>query len=169
MVEKNIWTPDGHSAFLQISSVFWRPFQNQPLRSWKRCASASSFVFRMRDWEWKQMRKKLVWGSFWWRESADCWQIFSSHDYYIVAGEKLQDLLPNVLPIMPITKMFTITKDGVNITVNKIQLPLTLAYTFTDYRAKGQTMALGAFDCWYWLTTLRPYNSIQHLRCVIKG
>ena len=31
-------------------------------------------------------------------------------------------------------------KDGNKITVNRTQLPLTLAYAFTDYRAQGQTI-----------------------------
>ena len=30
------------------------------------------------------------------------------------------------------------TKDEINIIVNRTQLPLTLAYAFTDYRAQGE-------------------------------
>ena len=52
----------------------------------------------------------------------------------------LQGLSPNVLAITPITKTFTMTKDGCKITINRTQLPLTLAYAFTDYRGQGQTL-----------------------------
>ena len=42
--------------------------------------------------------------------------------------------------IVPVTKTFTVNKDGSKITVSRTQLPLTLAYAFTDYRAQGQTL-----------------------------
>ena len=44
------------------------------------------------------------------------------------------------IPIKPVKKNFTITKDGVKKTVNRVQLPLTLVYAFTDYRSQGQTL-----------------------------
>ena len=52
----------------------------------------------------------------------------------------LEGLPQNVIPIVPVTKTFTVNKDGSKITVSRTQLPLTLAYAFTDYRAQGQTL-----------------------------
>ena len=52
----------------------------------------------------------------------------------------LRGLEENVIPIKPVTKTFTITKNGIKTTVNRTQLPLTLAYAFTDYRSQGQTL-----------------------------
>ena len=45
-----------------------------------------------------------------------------------------------MIPIEPVTKNFSILKDGKKVSVNRTQLPLTLAYAFTDYRAQGQTL-----------------------------
>ena len=54
---------------------------------------------------------------------------------------QLQGLAQNVIPITPVTKTFTTTtKDGTKLTVNRTQLPLTLAYAFTGYRSQGQTI-----------------------------
>ena len=52
----------------------------------------------------------------------------------------LEGLSSNVIPIVPVKKTFTIDRKGVKTTVNRIQLPLTLGYTFTDYRSQGQTL-----------------------------
>ena len=52
----------------------------------------------------------------------------------------LEGLPPNVIPIEPVKKSFSINKNGVKMTVNRTQLPLTLAYAFTDYRSQGQTI-----------------------------
>ena len=52
----------------------------------------------------------------------------------------LEGLDENVIPIEPVMKSFSIVKDGRKITVNRTQLPLTLAYAFTDHRAQGQTL-----------------------------
>jgi ATP-dependent exoDNAse (exonuclease V) alpha subunit len=52
----------------------------------------------------------------------------------------LRGLPQNVIPIVPITKTFTIVEEGVKVSVNRCQLPLTLAYAFTDYRSQGQTL-----------------------------
>ena len=52
----------------------------------------------------------------------------------------LKGLPRHVIPIFPVKKSFTIDKGGQRITVNRVQLPLTLAYAFTDYRAQGQTL-----------------------------
>ena len=53
----------------------------------------------------------------------------------------LEGLSPNVIPVVPVKKSFTLTKDGIKMTVNRTQLPLTLAYAFTDYRSQGQTLS----------------------------
>ena len=52
----------------------------------------------------------------------------------------LENLPQNVIPIVPVKKTFTITKNGTKTTVTRYQLPLTLAYAFTDYRSQGQTL-----------------------------
>lgn len=52
----------------------------------------------------------------------------------------LDGLSPNVIPIVPVKKTFTITKNGTKVSVTRSQLPLTLAYAFTDYRSQGQTL-----------------------------
>ena len=52
----------------------------------------------------------------------------------------LENLPQNVIPIVPVKKTFTITKNGTKMTVTRYQLPLTLAYAFTDYRSQGQTL-----------------------------
>jgi ATP-dependent exoDNAse (exonuclease V) alpha subunit len=53
---------------------------------------------------------------------------------------QLPGLAENVIPISPVTKMFTIMKDRSQITVHRTQLPLKLAFAFTDYRAQGQSL-----------------------------
>ena len=45
-----------------------------------------------------------------------------------------------MIPIVLVKKSFTVNKGGQKITVNRTQLPLTLAYAFTDYRSQGQTL-----------------------------
>jgi ATP-dependent exoDNAse (exonuclease V) alpha subunit len=45
-----------------------------------------------------------------------------------------------IVGITPISKMFVRMKNGEKMTVNRSQLPLTLAYAFTDYRSQGQTL-----------------------------
>lgn len=52
----------------------------------------------------------------------------------------LQGLAENVIPISPVTKSLIVMKDGNRITVHRTQLPLTLAYAFTDYRSQGQSL-----------------------------
>ena len=52
----------------------------------------------------------------------------------------LKGLPRHVIPIVPVKKSFTINNGGQKITVNRSQLPLTLAYAFTDYRSQGQTL-----------------------------
>ena len=46
----------------------------------------------------------------------------------------------NTLCKEKLSDTFTVNKDGSKITVNRTQLPLTLAYAFTDYRSQGQTL-----------------------------
>ena len=45
-----------------------------------------------------------------------------------------------MIPIVTVKKNFTINKNGTKTTVTRYQLPLTLAYAFTDYRSQGQTL-----------------------------
>ena len=52
----------------------------------------------------------------------------------------LKGLSRNVIPIIPVKKTFMINKGSSKITINRTQLPLTLAYAFTDYRSQGQTL-----------------------------
>ena len=52
----------------------------------------------------------------------------------------LEGLSQNVIPVEPVKKTFMISKNGEKMTVNRSQLPLTLAYAFTDYRSQGQTL-----------------------------
>jgi hypothetical protein len=52
----------------------------------------------------------------------------------------LQGLEENVIPVIPVTKTFIISKDGIKKTVHRTQLPLSLAYAFTDYQSQGQTL-----------------------------
>ena len=53
----------------------------------------------------------------------------------------LQDPEKNVLPLVPLERTFMInTGNGRKKTVHQRQLPLTPAYSFTDYRSQGQTI-----------------------------
>jgi hypothetical protein len=52
----------------------------------------------------------------------------------------LEGLPQNVIPVEPVKKTFMMNKNGAKTTVNRVQLPLTLAYAFTDYRSQGQTL-----------------------------
>lgn len=52
----------------------------------------------------------------------------------------LDGLPQNVIPIVPVKKTFSINMNGTKHLVTRTQLPLTLAYTFTDYRSQGQTL-----------------------------
>jgi hypothetical protein len=52
----------------------------------------------------------------------------------------LEGLPPNVIPITPVSKTFSTMMNGTKITVKRTQLPLTLAYAFTDFRSQGQTI-----------------------------
>ncbi|KAF8516495.1 hypothetical protein JB92DRAFT_2252791 [Gautieria morchelliformis] len=55
------------------------------------------------------------------------------------AGQ-LPRLQAGVVPIVPMQKKFTITVGNKQRTVTRTQLPITAAYTFTDYRSQGQTI-----------------------------
>lgn len=52
----------------------------------------------------------------------------------------LHGLQESVILIIPVTKSFIINKDGMKKTVNRTQLSLSLAYTFTNYRSQGQML-----------------------------
>ena len=71
--------------------------------------------------------------------------IFNIHQCVLIKlaqtkAPHLDSLNQNVIPIEPVTRSFLILKDGKRISVNRTQLPLTLAYAFTNYRAQGQTL-----------------------------
>jgi hypothetical protein len=83
------------------------------------------------------------------------WQIFTKDSqtihlhyppWYVLVkllwtkAPQLEGLPPNVIPIASITKTFITTKNREKMTVHRTQLPLTLAYAFTDYRLQGQTL-----------------------------
>ena len=73
----------------------------------------------------------------------------------------LDGLSQNVIPITPVKKTFSINRNGEKISVTRSQLPLTLAYAFTDYRSQGQTLQpvivdIGSPPYGY----LMPFNSI---------
>ena len=79
---------------------------------------------------------------------------------------QLEGLSQDVIPITPVMKSFVTTKDGEKITVNRSQLPLTLAYAFTNYRSQGQTLQpvyidIGSPAIW-------PLNAIQKLYCIVE-
>ncbi|KAJ3804051.1 hypothetical protein EV368DRAFT_25510, partial [Lentinula lateritia] len=50
-------------------------------------------------------------------------------------------LKSGILPIMPSKGRFTITQaDGSTRSITRLQIALTGAYAFTDYKGQGQTM-----------------------------
>jgi hypothetical protein len=54
---------------------------------------------------------------------------------------KFEGLDENEYPLRPIQKSYYITMDDKKVKrVNRLQYPLTLGYSFTDYRAQGQTI-----------------------------
>ncbi|KIN93532.1 hypothetical protein M404DRAFT_171034 [Pisolithus tinctorius Marx 270] len=56
-------------------------------------------------------------------------------------AEGLDGLPQGVLPITPLTRSFMIvTANGEKKTVTRQQLPVTPAYTFTDYQSQAQTI-----------------------------
>ena len=52
----------------------------------------------------------------------------------------LDGLSQNVISIAPVKKTFVINQNGMKVSVTRSQLPLTLAYAFTDYRSQGQML-----------------------------
>lgn len=56
-------------------------------------------------------------------------------------ADALEGLASGVLPITPLTKMFSVvTASGNKLTVSRQQIPITPAYAFTDYRSQAQTI-----------------------------
>ena len=53
---------------------------------------------------------------------------------------RVQRQSQNVIPIAPVKKTFVINQNGTKVSVTRSQLPLTLAYAFTDYRSQGQML-----------------------------
>jgi hypothetical protein len=52
----------------------------------------------------------------------------------------LENLDSGILPLVPIQRTFRIIIGGHEEVVTRMQLPLTPAYVFTDYRLQGQTI-----------------------------
>jgi ATP-dependent exoDNAse (exonuclease V) alpha subunit len=55
-------------------------------------------------------------------------------------ANQLEGLEKNVLPLVPLERTFTIVHGNQPKTIRRRQLPLTPAYSFTDYRSQGQTI-----------------------------
>jgi len=53
---------------------------------------------------------------------------------------QLDGLEKNILPLVPIERTFTIILGNHPKSIRRRQLPLTPAYSFTDYRSQGQTI-----------------------------
>ncbi|KAG1790368.1 uncharacterized protein HD556DRAFT_1193462, partial [Suillus plorans] len=58
----------------------------------------------------------------------------------------LENLESGVIPIVPMQWTFRVTISGHEEVITRMQLPLTPAYTFTDYRAQGQTISNAIID-----------------------
>ena len=52
----------------------------------------------------------------------------------------LSGLQPGVVPIVPLTRKFTIEVKKNKRTITRRQIPIVGAYAFTDYRSQGQTI-----------------------------
>ena len=59
---------------------------------------------------------------------------------------QLQGLDEDIIPLVPLSRTFTIVQGSRTKTVNRVQLPLTGAYAFTDYRSQGQTISHAIID-----------------------
>lgn len=55
-------------------------------------------------------------------------------------AKRLCGLPEQVIPIVPVSKTFTIDMEDRKETITRLQLPMTPAYAFTDYRSQGQTI-----------------------------
>ena len=73
--------------------------------------------------------------------------------------KQLQGLDKDIVPLVPLERTFTIVHGTQTKTVNRVQLPLTAAYAFTDYRSQGQTISHAIIDISTPPTgTLTPFN-----------
>lgn len=71
----------------------------------------------------------------------------------------LHGLPLGVVPVLPITKTFTLGGRG-GAVIHRLQLPLTAAYAFTDYKAQGQTIECVIVDLGKTPTAgLTPFNA----------
>jgi hypothetical protein len=61
------------------------------------------------------------------------------------SGGAIAGLEEGIIPIFPVERSFQISmktgKKAVTKTIKRRQLPMTQAYSFTDYRAQGQTIS----------------------------
>ncbi|KAG9020891.1 hypothetical protein FRB95_003283 [Tulasnella sp. JGI-2019a] len=76
-------------------------------------------------------------------------------------AERLDRLEDSMLPLVQLTRTFQISMtDGKSKTVNRTQLPLTAAYTFTNMQSQGQTIPYVIVDIAAPLTGgLTPFNT----------
>ncbi|KIN97945.1 hypothetical protein M404DRAFT_969113 [Pisolithus tinctorius Marx 270] len=79
----------------------------------------------------------------------------------------LPGLLSGVLPIMPLSRTFTITMtSGSKCTMTQIQLPITPVFAFTDYCAQAQTIEYCIVDIGSPPTgKITPFNAYIALSC----
>lgn len=72
---------------------------------------------------------------------------------------QLAGLEKNIIPLIPLERTFTIVEGNKTKTVTRVQLPMTGAYAFTDYRSQGQTINHVIVDIATPPTgTLTPFN-----------
>ncbi|KAF8594056.1 hypothetical protein BDV93DRAFT_502254 [Ceratobasidium sp. AG-I] len=66
------------------------------------------------------------------------------------SGIKLTDLADNIAPVVPFERRYTIPanngKGNASKSIIRRQIPLTPAYSLTDYRSQGQTMSAVIVD-----------------------
>jgi ATP-dependent exoDNAse (exonuclease V) alpha subunit len=71
---------------------------------------------------------------------------------------KLDGLEEGEIPILPMEKKYQFTLHGVDKSVTRVQLPMTPAYAFTDYRSQGQTLKRCYIDLGKVHRRLTPFN-----------
>lgn len=82
----------------------------------------------------------------WSTSFSTCERNQNTHPHILVRmlrtkAEPLDGLERGLLPITPLSKTFCLsTASGKQVTVTRQQLPITPAYTFTDYCSQAQTI-----------------------------
>ncbi|KAF8598282.1 hypothetical protein BDV93DRAFT_561437 [Ceratobasidium sp. AG-I] len=66
------------------------------------------------------------------------------------SGIQFTNLADNIVPVVPFERRYTIPanngKENSSKSIVRRQIPLTAAYSFTDYRSQGQTMSAVIVD-----------------------